>query len=85
MKTVTLPIEIPAHLIKQGIDQQYIQNAVIVLLYGQEMLTSKSACDTLKISRREFEETILPQFECTTYGNTPEDIEADLNFPQNFR
>ena len=44
------------------LDQRHVQEALVAVLYNNGELSSKEACDLARLTRREFEERVLPQF-----------------------
>lgn len=63
---------------KKGIDAQYVREAVAAVSYYNGTLSEKEACDMVRVSRRQFEERILPKFRLTVVGGTPEDIDIEI-------
>ena len=63
-----------------NISQEYVKEAVCALLYNQNKIGLKQARELLGISRREFEEDILPKFGFTTYADTKEEANIELNY-----
>lgn len=61
-----------------GINPKYIKEAFVSLAYYNGKLTEKEACDIIRSTRREFEESILPKFGLSVIGGTPEDLELEL-------
>lgn len=83
MQTAHIDVEVPARVLSEsGVNQEFIQQGVVAMLYEKGLLGPKTACELIDVSRREFEEIILPQFGYTALGEAPEDIDAELNPPQ---
>ena len=72
-----ISLDLPDTAALVGLDQAYLKEALVVILYHVGKLSEKEACLTLGISRRAFEE-LLPQFGFSILSDTPETIDADL-------
>ena len=81
MQTAHIDVEIPEELTQKGINQRFIQEGVAALLYNRGLLPPKAACDLIQVSRRDFEELILPKFGYTTLDDSDEEIATELNPP----
>ncbi len=60
-----------------GINSHYVKEAFASLAYYNGKITEKEACDIIRSTRREFEESILPKFGLSVIGGTQEDIELE--------
>lgn len=56
---------------------RYFKEALVAMLYQAGDLSSKEACEALRISRREFEE-MLPRFRVSIMPDDNESIAAEL-------
>jgi len=74
----TLTVDFPETLQQSGIDQTYIKEAVAAVSYYNGRLSEKEACDLLNVSRRTFEEMILPKFGLSLLGGKDEDVEIEV-------
>ncbi|VAX35100.1 hypothetical protein MNBD_UNCLBAC01-2070 [hydrothermal vent metagenome] len=72
-------IEIPDTVKQLGVDNKYIQETVAALLYYRGKLSEKDACDMIHVSRRQFEEDILPKFGLSVTGGTDEDVAFEVD------
>lgn len=75
---ITVSIDIPAGM-GDRFDRQYIKEAVAALSYYNGILSEWEACQLIGgITRREFEERVLPKFNLSLMGGTQEDIDFEL-------
>ncbi len=73
----TLTVDFPETVQQSGIDQNYIKEAVAAVSYYNGTLSEKEACDLIHVSRRTFEEMILPKFGLSLLGGKNEDVEIE--------
>ncbi|MBF0474909.1 MAG: UPF0175 family protein [Deltaproteobacteria bacterium] len=79
MQTKEISIRVPINMDELGLTPGFIQESVAATLFHEGILTSKQACELIGISRREFEEDVLPKFGFTTMRNDPRNAEIELN------
>ena len=60
-----------------GITPEYVKETVVAIMYSQNKLDLKSAREIIGVSRREFEENILPKYGVTVLGD--DDIDLEIN------
>lgn len=60
------------------LDQQYLKEVLVAMLYHLGKLSEKEACTALSLTRRAFEE-ILPQFDFSVLADDRETIETELS------
>ncbi len=60
------------------VDQRYIEEAVMALLYSTGKVSAFQACQTLKINRRLFEE-MLPHYGFSVLVDSDDNIDIELN------
>ena len=68
-------LELPDSL---DVDQRYIEEAVMALLYSTGKLSAFQACEALNINRRLFEE-MLPEYGFSVLVDSDENIDLELN------
>lgn len=73
-QTTDFVIKVPTKL-----NRKHIQEALVAVLYNNGELSSKEACDIADLSRREFEERVLPQFGFSILRDTEENLQIELN------
>ncbi|MBF0509380.1 MAG: hypothetical protein HQK57_10705 [Deltaproteobacteria bacterium] len=71
-----VPVDFPADIGKR-LDRQYITEAVAAISYYNGMLSENEACEIIGVTRRQFEEQILPKFNLSLMGGTQEDIDFE--------
>lgn len=71
-------IEIPDTAAGGGVDSEYLKAGIAALLYYNGKLSGREACDMLHVSRRRFEEEVLPRFGLSVVGGTPEDVAFEV-------
>ena len=72
-----ISLDLPDTAALLQLDQAYLKEALVVILYHVGKLSEKEACLTLGISRRAFEE-LLPRFGFSILADTPETINVEL-------
>ncbi len=72
-------LEIPDVVKNAGVDKRYIEETIAASLYYNGKLSEKEACLMIGVSRRVFEEDILPKFGLSMVGGSHEDIEFEIN------
>jgi hypothetical protein len=82
MQTAHLDIENPQELTHTGVNRRYLQEGVVAWVYNRGLLLPKTACDLIQVSRRDFEEMILPKFGYTTLADSDEEVATELNPPE---
>ncbi len=60
-----------------GITPEYVKETVVAIMYSQNKLDLKSAREIMGVSRREFEDDILPKDGVTGLGD--DDIDIEIN------
>ncbi len=78
LETETVQINVPKQIKQAGFKQAELQEAVAVALYYKEALSMKEACELTGKTRRQFEEA-LANYGFSTYGDSKEDIDFELN------
>jgi hypothetical protein len=73
-----LSVDLPDTAALVHLDQRYLTEALVAILYHVGKLSEKEACLTLGLSRRAFEE-LLPQFGFSVLADTPETIDVELH------
>lgn len=71
--TGAVTVEFPESVRKSGIDTQYVKEAVAAISYYNGTLSEKESCTLINVSRRTFEETVLPKFGLSIVGGTLND------------
>lgn len=74
----TLTVNFPESFQKEGVNSQYIKEAVAAITYYNGTISEKEACLLLDVSRRHFEEVILPKFGLSMIGGTPDDASIEI-------
>lgn len=64
--------------VPNDIEDTYLKEALAAFLYHNDKMSLKQARSMIGVSRREFEETILPKFGFTTMSNSPDDVEIEI-------
>ena len=59
------------------IDPHYLKEALAAVLYYNGTLSEYEACQMIGTDRRDFEEAVLPKFNLSVIGGTPEDVEFE--------
>ena len=73
-----ISIDLPETATLVHLDQTYLKEALVAILYHVGKLSEKEACLALGMSRRAFEE-LLPRFGFSVLADTPETIEVELH------
>ncbi|MCP4295282.1 MAG: hypothetical protein GY786_06725 [Proteobacteria bacterium] len=73
-QTTDLVIKCPVN-----INKKHVQEALVAVLYNNGELSSKEACHIATLTRRDFEERVLPQFGFSILRDTQENIRIELN------
>ena len=76
LSTMTITLELLDRL-AGDVDERYLTEALVAVLYHNGKLSSKEGCDVLGIARREFEE-MLPRYGIPMMRDTPKNIQAEL-------
>jgi len=63
--------------VPEGITPEYVKEAIVSMMYSQNKLNFKEAREIIGVTRREFEEDILPKYGITVLGD--EDIDLEIN------
>jgi len=63
--------------VPEGITADYVKEAIVSMMYSQNKLDFKEAREIIGVTRREFEEDILPKYGITVLGD--EDIDLEIN------
>ncbi|MCP4749830.1 MAG: hypothetical protein GY866_02965 [Proteobacteria bacterium] len=71
-KTTQVIVDLPLE-----VDKSCVQEALAAVLYYNGKLTEKEARTMIGKTRREFEETIIPEFGLSMIGGTKQDIELE--------
>ncbi|NER98049.1 MAG: hypothetical protein F6J86_30180 [Symploca sp. SIO1B1] len=59
------------------VDQRYLMEALVAMLYFRGKLSEHQACQTLNINRRDFEE-MLPHYGLSILGDSQENLDIEL-------
>ena len=78
LETEAVQVNVPKQVTQAGFRQAELQEALAVVLYYKEALSMKEACELTGKSRRQLEEA-LANYGYSTYGNTKEDIDFELD------
>lgn len=70
-------IDVPDSVALAELDQEYLKEALVAILYQVGKLSEKEACLALGKGRREFEE-LLPRFGFSILSDTQENIDVEL-------
>ena len=73
-----ISVDLPDTAALVHLDQTYLKEVLVAILYHVGKLSEKEACLTLGISRRAFEE-LLPRFGFSVLADTPETIDVELH------
>ncbi|NER94024.1 MAG: hypothetical protein F6J86_09320 [Symploca sp. SIO1B1] len=60
------------------IDQRYLMEALVAMLYFRGKLSGNQACQTLNINRRDFEE-MLPRYGLSILVDSQENLNIELS------
>jgi len=74
---MTISVQLPDTTTFVKLDQHYLQQAFVAMLYYLGKLSEKEACSVLSMTRRAFED-LLPQFGFSVLSDTQEQIEREL-------
>ncbi len=73
-----LALELPDTAALAKLDQQFLVEGLIALLYHQGKLSEKEACEALGMTRRAFED-LLPRFGFSILADDAENIDIEIS------
>ena len=70
-------VSIAPKLIELGATPRFVNEALAAVYFARGALSGKEACELLGMSRREFEEDLLPKFGYTALRHNPRNLDIE--------